>query len=97
MIDRNPGAWLDQAVTLVGTAYDAHAGAIVVLADGIPVYVSGLPEWEARWLRTRVQVSGTLRRRKLAPDPEVGPGGEVSHGMQGEDLVLEGATWSAAQ
>lgn len=93
-IDRDAGQHLDQQVTLDGTALDAFSGAVVMLADEIPVYVDGLDEWDDQLFRKRLHVSGTLRRRELAPDPDVNPKGEVSHGKVGTDYVIEGATWT---
>lgn len=96
MIDTDPTKYLGQTVTLVGVARDAHAGAVVLLSDGTPVYVAGLDSWDVRWDRRRVKVTGVLRERKLAPDPEVGPHGEVSHGMEGDALVIDDAKWEDA-
>jgi hypothetical protein len=96
MIDTDPTHLLNQTVTLVGIARDAASGAVVLLSDGTPVYIKGLPYWEDRWDRKRIKVTGTLRDSKLAPDPEVNEKGEVSHGMYGDVLVLENATWEAA-
>jgi hypothetical protein len=96
MLESDPSELLEQTVTLVGTARDAHQGAVVVLADGTPVYIAGLPSWEDAWDRKRIVAKGVLRRRRLAPDPAVGPRGERSHGMVGASLMLEDATWEAA-
>ena len=96
MLDTDPSQFLDQTVTLVGVARDAHSGAVVLLSDGTPVYVVGLDEWDEQWNRKQIKITGTLRKRELAPDPEVGPNGEVSHGMFGDALVLEDAVWEEA-
>ncbi len=95
-IDRDAAAHLGQPVTLLGTALDAHAGAVVMLADRMPVYVTGLQEWDSALFRKKVVVTGTLGRKKLAPDATVNAKGEVSHGNEGTDLVIDGATWSLA-
>ena len=60
---------------------------------GATYYVGDLAEWTDDVLDHRVEVTGTFRRKKLAPDPVVGPGGEVSHGMKGMATVLESPTW----
>ncbi len=97
VIDKDAGGHIDQPVVLDGTAYDAHAGAVVMLADNMPVYISGLEEWDDAFFKQRVRVSGTLRRRKLGPDPEVNKAGEVSHGIEGTDFVLDEPNWSLAE
>jgi hypothetical protein len=79
--------------TIVGTAANAALGAVVVDEQGDVYYLDGLAEWDDALLDRRVEVTGTLRRKKLAPDPVVGPGGEVSHGMKGTALVLDNPTW----
>lgn len=96
ILDTDPTQYLDQVVTLEGTARDAALGAVVLLSDGTPVFVQGLDAWDTRWDRKRVRVTGMLRSRKMAPDPEVNDKGEVSHGMFGDSLVLEEATWEEA-
>ena len=96
MIDTDPTDFLDQTVTLVGIARDAHSGAVVLLSDDTPVYIVGLNYWDDEWNRKRIKITGVLRDSELAPDPEVGPDGEHSHGMFGDALVLEDAVWEEA-
>jgi hypothetical protein len=96
MIDRNPSHLLGQKVTLVGVAYDAHSGAMLLLSDETPVYISGLDCWDDQWDRKKLHVSGTLTRKELAPDPEVSEKGEHSHGMLGSSLIISDATWTEA-
>ncbi len=91
-----PKGMHDQELTLQGTARNAHAGALVVLSDRRTIYVGGLQEWPEALDRKTVRVTGVLRRRKLAPDPEVNSKGEVSHGMQGSVTVVDDATWEEA-
>lgn len=85
---------VDQVVTLVGTARDAAMGAVLALDGGGAIYLDGLDEWPKNLSSKRVEVKGTLRRKKLAPDPDVAADGAVSHGMAGSSLVVEGASWT---
>ena len=93
MIDRDPQPHLDTSVTLKGACFNAHSGAVVLLADRVTVYVDGLQSWPSNHIRKPVVARGTLRNKSLAPDPTVGPNGEVSHGMEGNAWVLEEASW----
>ena len=52
-----------RSVTLHGTALDARAGAIVLLADGTPVYLAGTMEWDEAMVGREVAVTGTLVSR----------------------------------
>lgn len=84
---------IDQDITVKGVAFDDHSGAVVVTDDDSAIYIGGLPYWSKQDRGQRVEVTGTLRYEKLAPDPTVDTDGVVSHGMFGSQLVLEGATW----
>lgn len=82
-----------QEVVVVGKAQNAASGAVVAVDDGRVLYVGGLDAWPDALLGARVEVRGRLVRRKLAPDPTPGPGGEQRHGMVGESDVLDAARW----
>lgn len=85
---------LGQAVTVQGTALNAHAGALLERAGARNIYIDGLDRWPPEVYGKPVEVTGTLQSRRLAPEPVVSEGGIPSHGMAGgERLVLEGATW----
>jgi hypothetical protein len=90
-------ALVDQEAYVRGVARDAALGAVVVTDDGAVVYVDGLRAWPAAASGKRVEVKGTLRRRKLAPDPVIGADGGISHGAVGTNLVVEGAAWTVQQ
>ncbi len=94
MAQSNYDAMLDQEVTIRGVARNARMGAVVLTPDRTPVYVVGLEEWDDDLDGESIQATGTLRRRSLAPDPIVDAEGNISHGIAGTNLVLEGATWS---
>ena len=87
---------LDQEITVSGCARDAFMGAVVLTEDRTPIYVDGLREWDEEIEGEDIQATGVLRRRSLAPDPVVDEDGSVSHGAQGTNYVLEGASWSRA-
>ncbi len=89
-------AQIDQNVTLSGKAFDAMLGAVVVLDDRTPVYVSGVTRWDSATHGQSIEASGTLRKRSLAADPVTGDDGGISHGIPGTQFVLENAQWNLA-
>jgi hypothetical protein len=96
VVSQDPSGHVGQTVTLIGTARNAHSGAVVLLDDGSAIYIDGKNRWEKPWNQKRIEATGRLDREKLAPDPEVNEQGEVSHGMKGTALVLRDATWKEA-
>lgn len=82
---------IGQAVVLHGTAGNAKAGA-VLLVDGSPIYLEGLASWPEGWSGASVRVMGTLRERKMIPDP-VNEKGEIAQGAWGTQLVIETPKW----
>lgn len=89
--DAGPGCALpDGEATLQGTARDAKAGAVVVLADGEPIYLAGLDAWPKAVRDHRVQVRGTLACEKRIPDPGSRP---LTQGAFGKQLVLHRPHW----
>ncbi len=81
-----------RTTTIVGTARNAKGGAVVLADDGEPVYVEGLDAWSGEVDGRRVRVTGLLRRKKLLPEPVLPPAPAVA-GAEGEQVVLEKATW----
>lgn len=98
VIDSKPDKSLfGTKVTVVGVARNAHSGGVVMLSDRRTIFVDGLEYgWDDPWNGVKVQVTGTLNLRKLAPDPEVDADGAVSHGMHGSVLILDEPAWEAA-
>lgn len=87
-LDQNVGT----QVTIEGTARNAMAGAVVLTADGTPVYVAGLERWETAFDGEKVTASGTLRKRG-GDDVEDG-NRDQSAGITGAHFVLEQPTWT---
>jgi hypothetical protein len=80
-------------VTIEGTARNGAAGAVVVTSDG-PVYLGGLESWDKATDGKRVSASGVLRAH--SGGSLVNAKGEYSHGVPGDRLVIEAATWNLA-
>jgi hypothetical protein len=85
--------FMNDEITVRGTAFDAHAGAVVVTDDGDQMFIEELPYWSKQDRGKGVEVTGTLRSQKLAPDATVDADGVPSQGMMGSQLILERATW----
>jgi len=82
-----PDSRLGTVITVTGKAANAAMGAIVVTDDG-PYYVEAMQEWSEELHGKSVNVTGTLKSVKLAPDPVPTPNGEQTHGMIGKSQVL---------
>jgi len=86
---------LNQNITILGTAHDAFLGAIILTESDIPVYVSGLEEWDDIILGRNIEAKGLLKKRTIGPEPVVDADGAISHGIEGLQYVLEDASWSS--
>jgi hypothetical protein len=80
-------------VSLVGKAEDAKSGA-VLMVDGAPIYVRPLEAWPSAARTKDVVVTGRLESEKLIPSPKVDAQGAISQGAEGDQWVLEEASWS---
>ena len=90
----DPRGHVGKPVTFRGTALTAAAGAIVMSAGGLPVYLSGLERWPTEAEGRPVEVSGVIRlRRSEAPAPA--PGELPVHDV-GDSFVLDGPRWALA-
>jgi len=78
--------------TFIGEAANAKSGAVVDTGSGV-YYLEGIPEWPGDVLGKRVKVAGIVQRKKLAPDPTVGPNGEQSTAMVGSSSVIVAPKW----
>ena len=86
---------VSQKFVVVGVAKNAKSGAIVD-RDGTVYYVAGLMQWPDKLHGKRVEVTGTVAKAKLAPDPVVGADGAVSAGMKGMSTVINDAKYRLA-
>ncbi|HME55673.1 MAG TPA: hypothetical protein VKM55_25930 [Candidatus Lokiarchaeia archaeon] len=76
-----------------GIARNAKAGAVVVPTNGSPIYIEHLESWPDDVLGCEIEAKGTLRAKKIIPDPVVDEEGAISQGAAGEQDVLENAQW----
>jgi hypothetical protein len=88
----DPTQHLGETVTFRGTAHTGRGGAIVMVPDSPPVYVSGLTEWADDVAGKQVEVTGRLRARP-SRTPRVVEGGEQYHGV-GATIALDDARWT---
>jgi len=95
IVDADPWHLVGQEVTLAGVARDAAEGAMVLLSDRTPVYVKGLYSWDDALDRKQIVVTGTLRLGG-GDEPLVDAQGQHAHGASGDMLVIENASWKAA-
>lgn len=86
--------FIDQRITLHGIAKDAKGGAVLILAEEIPIYIEDLASWSPELFGKHIEVIGILRKKKLIPDPRIDENGGISQGAIGMQLVLENAEYS---
>ncbi|HLP90637.1 MAG TPA: hypothetical protein VK184_18900 [Nostocaceae cyanobacterium] len=80
---------INQCVTIHGVAKNAKLGAVVLSCEDTPVYIEGVEMWERDIVDQAIAISGTLRRKKLSPNPIVDANGGYSTGAEGDVYVLE--------
>ena len=94
MTDYDIDKMIDQNVTLIGTAKNAKAGALLITTDNSAIYIKGLDYWAPELLNQQLTVSGVLKKEKFIPDPVIDKSGGISTGATGKQLVLENAEYS---
>jgi hypothetical protein len=80
---------LNQEITLIGVAFDSKAGACIQVKNGLIVYIQDLSYWQDRFLKRKIAVTGTFRKKKFIPDVEIDETGAISQGAPGEQYLLE--------
>ncbi len=85
---------LGKKVTLLGTARDAKGGAVLVTAQGEPIYIKNLDFWPQEIEGKQVSATGVLKDEKFIPDPIIDKNGGISTGATGTQYVLEKAKYS---
>jgi hypothetical protein len=85
---------VNQQITVRGTAQNARLGAVIMISDDTPIYLEGSEEWNDDFTEREVDVTGVLRRKLLAPEATVNSQGEISHGIDGANYVLESPSWT---
>ncbi len=81
--------------SLTGIARNAQAGAVLETDTAI-VYIENLPAWPNELEGKKIIAAGTLVEKKYIPDPGANPT-LPSTGAEGNQQVLEHATWKIAE
>ena len=79
-------------VELTGIAENGKGGALL-LVGGSHIYLRKLDSWPMGQRGKQVVVKGILKSLKLIPSPVRGPNGEISQGAEGDQWVLDDATF----
>ncbi|MFX1394121.1 MAG: hypothetical protein ACFFAH_11150 [Promethearchaeota archaeon] len=66
----------------------------MIIAEKIPIYIEDLASWSPELFGKQIEVIGTLKKKKLIPDPRIDENGGISQGAIGMQLVLENAEYS---
>ena len=67
--------------TLSGKAYNAKAGAVLVLDDETPVYIEGMNAWEDEMIGQTIELTGILQSSQAYPQAEEDENGMIIQGM----------------
>jgi hypothetical protein len=78
----------EQETTVSGKAYNAKAGAVLMIDDDTPVYIEGMEEWDDDLIGKKVKLTGVLRPKQIYPEIH-NEGGIISQGMSGTPMVLK--------
>ena len=94
---RQLGELAGQRIRLHGKAKNAKRGAIIVIADGTPLYLGGVEAWPNALVGHEVTATtGVVIRQKLINDP-IGEHGELVQGAWGTQWLLHDATLREGQ
>lgn len=77
-----------QETTLSGKAYNAKAGAVLMIDEDTPVYIEGMREWDKNLIGKTVELTGVLRPSQIYPQA-VAEDGIISQGMSETPMVLQ--------
>jgi len=78
----------EQEKTVSGKAYNAKAGAVLMIDEDTPVYIEGMDEWDDDMVGKKVKLTGVLRPKQIYPEVDT-EGGIISQGMSGTPMVLQ--------
>jgi hypothetical protein len=87
---------IGKKITLTGKAWNEKSGPMIQL-DSDPVFLTQLTFWPEEIVGKVISVTGTLKKRKIAPDPQVNKKGVMSQGMMGEAWIIEDAEWKVVE
>jgi hypothetical protein len=79
---------MGKEITLLGLVVNCKAGPCLKVKNDI-IYIPELEYRESELMGKKIYVTGTLREKKLIPDPETDESGAISTGAYGNQLVLE--------
>jgi hypothetical protein len=58
----------EQETTISGKAYNAKAGAVLMIDEDTPVYIEGMREWDADLIGKEVKLTGVLSPSQIYPE-----------------------------
>ncbi len=77
-------------IVIVGTAWDAKGGAVVVTRKEAVYYVDGFDLWDKKFYGKKVKVTGKL---VLVNHPKRGKDEPLVQEMEGTQRIIKGAKW----
>ena len=80
-------------ITVVGIAHNSKAGAMILTDSNEVYYVAGLDEWNDKFYKNKVKVSGFLNTENFKEENLKNEKGEWIQGMVGNKRSLQEAEW----
>jgi hypothetical protein len=77
----------EQETTISGKAYNAKAGAVLMIDNDTPVYIEGMREWGDDMIGKKVELTGVISRAQIYPEAK-SEDGIISQGMSEAPMVL---------
>jgi len=83
-------AMQEKNIVVIGTAWNAKGGAIVVTKKEAVYYVRGLVDWDKKFYGKKVKLTGKL---VLVDHPKRGKDQPLVQDMEGTQRIVEDAKW----
>ncbi len=80
-------------ITIIGTAENSKAGAIVITKDKVVYYLEGISSWNDEILRKNVEVKGNLVKEFHQEEDLMNENGEYKQGLSGEINKILKPSW----
>jgi hypothetical protein len=78
----------EQETTVSGKAYNAKAGAVLMIDENTPVYIEGMEEWDDDLIGKSVKLTGVFIDEQVYPQAN-SEKDDISQGISGTPRILK--------